>query len=173
VPATAYFPLSLTFEKHTIDPRWGEHSLYGLQLRFSEQTPPFHLRSVHLPPSILAAFEAGKVAGFVASALEVNSPARRALGTGPDHLVACARLKDGSLLQEEPPVLRRTRFQLWGQVVLAASSAAGLLSTAEGPLLAWAGALALVAAAHFLRDVLRMPGTSFKVYSTVLPKAPA
>lgn len=171
--STAYFPLSLTLEKYTFRPKRGNHSQYMLSMRFSEQAPPFPLHAVHLPPAILAALEEGRVAGFVASTLEVNSIARRSLEEGPDYLVTCARLKDGSLLKEEPPVLRTAKRRLWGQVAIAASVAVVLLSLADGPLPAWAGALALLGAAHWLREVRRMPGTDFTSYSTVVPKTPS
>lgn len=167
---SVHYPLEISLDKSRLAPQREEHSQYTLGLSYSADRPATFVHDVHLPPEILAAIEAGNVRALWLDRLEPNCLASRLLPEQPDCLVTCVQLKDGAVLRSVPPALRRASCRLLLHAALLLAAAIGALCAADGPPLAWGGALLLVWGLERAQALRRLPLKRVRAHKMVTPK---
>jgi hypothetical protein len=164
VNPTLHHPLELQIEAANCPSDLAHPELFELRMRYRPEGNWQLYLCVFVPKALQQALSGGHVKSVHIETLEINGPAARALPTLAGSVVLGVETKDGVTHEHVPMQLRTARrIRL---VAGAALCVAGGLAIPFG--YGWAGALALVAGTHVLRNAALIPYRPFRVYRQVV-----
>lgn len=161
---TLHHPFELRIEPANCPPDLAHPEVFELHMRYRPDGNWQVYLGVFVPQALQSALSGGQVKSVHIDTLEIDGPAARALPGLAGHVVLGIETKDGAVHRHAPAQLltaRRMRF-----IVGAALCASGGLIVASGH--GWAGALALVAGTHVLRNAGLIPCRPFQVSRQVV-----
>lgn len=161
---TLHHPLELQLEPANCPPDLAHPELFELRMRYRPEGNWQLYLCVFVPRALQSALSSGRVKSVHIETLEINGPAARALSGLAGYVVLGVETTDGAVHEHVPQQLRTTRrMRLLAGAALCAVG--GLVLPFGYP---WAGALAIVAGTHILRNDGLIPYRPFRVYRKVV-----